>query len=125
MDMPLTKKEIVLERNSVNGPPSAFRDLRTMLAARNLNYGGGSAKHDTGVHFSPVFSACIGQPMMSKTAECKTRVRQRAMWAKRGIITIQKEKKRKKNIYISPAPLNMKIPFIQFLDTEESGFRRG
>ena len=79
MDMPLTKKEIVLERNSVNGPPSAFRDLRTMLAARNLNYGGGSAKHDTGVHFSPVFSACIGQPMMNKTAECKTRVRQRAM----------------------------------------------
>ena len=96
MDMPLTKKEIVLERNSVDGPPSAFRDLRTMLAARNLNYGGGSAKHDTGVHFSPVFSACIGQPMMNKTAECKTRVRQRAMWAKRGIITIQKEKKRKK-----------------------------
>ena len=67
-----------------------------MLAARNLNYGGGSAKHNTGVHFSPVFSACIGQPMMNKTAECKTRVRQRAMWAKRGIITIQKEKKRKK-----------------------------
>ena len=125
MDMPLTKKEIVLERNSVNGPPSTFRDLRTMLAARSLNYGGVSAKHDTGVHFSPVFSACIGQPMMNKTAECKTRVRQRAMWAKRGIITIQKEKKRKKNIYISPAPLNMKIPFIQFLDTEESGFRRG
>ena len=114
MDMPLTEKEIVLERNSVDGPPSAFRDLRTMLAARNLNYGGGSAKHDTGVHFSPVFSACIGQPMMNKTAECKTRVRQRAMWAKRGIITIQKEKKRKKKKEISPAPLNMKIPFITF-----------
>ena len=110
MDTPLTKKEIVLERNSVNGPPYAFRDLRTMLAARNLNYGGGSAKHDTGVHFSPVFSACIGQPMMNKTAECKTRVRQRAMWAKRGIITIQKGKKKE----ISPAPLNMKIPFIIF-----------
>lgn len=110
MDTPLTKKEIVLERNSVNGPPYAFRDLRTMLAARNLNYGGGSAKHDTGVHFSPVFSACIGQPMMNKTAEYKTRVRQRAMWAKRGIITIQKGKKKE----ISPAPLNMKIPFIIF-----------
>ena len=67
-----------------------------MLAARNLNYGGGSAKHDTGVHFSPVFSACIGQPMMNKTAECKTRVRQRVMWAKKGIITIQKEKKKEK-----------------------------
>ena len=113
MDMPLTEKEIVLERNSVDGPPSAFRDLRTMLAARNLNYGGGSAKHDTGVHFSPVFSACIGQPMMNKTAECKTRVRQRAMWAKRGMITIQKEKKRKKK-EISPAPLNMQITFITF-----------
>ena len=110
MDTPLTKKEIVLERNSVNGPPYAFRDLRTMLAARNLNYGGGSAKHDTGVHFSPVFSACIGQPMMNKTAEYKTRVRQRAMWAKRGIITIQKGKKKE----ISPAPLYMKIPFIIF-----------
>lgn len=110
MDMPLTKKEIVLERNSVNGPPSTFRDLRTMLAARSLNYGGGSAKHDTGVHFSPVFSACIGQPMMNKTAECKTRVRQRAMWAKRGIITIQKGKK-KRNIAHT---LNMKIPFIIF-----------
>ena len=36
MDMPLTKKEIVLERNSVDGPPSAFRDLRTMSAAHNL-----------------------------------------------------------------------------------------
>lgn len=34
--------------------------------------------------------------MMNKTAECKTRVRQRAMWAKRGIITIQKGKKGKK-----------------------------
>ena len=52
--------------------------------------------------------------MMNKTAECKTRVRQRAMWAKRGIITIQKEKKKEKKKEISPAPLNMKIPFITF-----------
>lgn len=35
--------------------------------------------------------------MNTETAECKTRVRQRAMWGKRGIITIQKGKK-KRNI---------------------------
>ena len=115
MDMPLTKKEIVLERNSVNGPPSTFRDLRTMLAASNLNYGGGSAKHDTGVHFSPVFSACIGQPMMNETAEYKkTRVRQRAMWARRWIITDNTKRQKKRKKEISPAPLNMKITFITF-----------
>lgn len=85
-----------------------------MLAARNLNYGGGSAKHDTGMHFSPVFSACIGQPMMNKTAECKTRVRQRAMWAKRWIITDNTKRQKKRKKEISPAPLNMKIPFIIF-----------
>ena len=115
MDMPLTEKEIVLERNSVDGPPSAFRDLRTMLAARNLNYGGGSAKHDTGVHFSPVFSAFIGQPMMNETAEYKkTRVRQRAMWARRWIITDNTKRQKKRKKEISPAPLNMKITFITF-----------
>ena len=53
--------------------------------------------------------------MTNETAEYKTRVRQRAMWTKRGIITDNtKRQKKKRKKEISPAPLNMKIPFIIF-----------
>lgn len=83
-----------------------FEPFANDVSSKKTSNGCGSAKHGTGALFSP----CIGQPMMNETAECKTRVRERAMWAKRGIITIQKGEKKKKEI--SPAPLNMKIPFI-------------
>ena len=53
--------------------------------------------------------------MMNETAEYKkTRVRQRAMWARRWIITDNTKRQKKRKKEISPAPLNMKITFITF-----------
>lgn len=72
-----------------------FEPFANDVSSKKTSNGCGSAKHGTGALFSP----CIGQPMMNETAECKTRVRERAMWAKRGIITIQKGgKKKERNI---------------------------
>lgn len=117
MDMPLTKKEIVLERNSVNGPPSAFRDLRTMLAARNLKlwrFGETpGAKHDTGA----LFSCFLG---LHRTADdeqdgwVQDESKTKSNVGEKGDNYNTKRKKKEEKKEISPAPLNMKIPFITF-----------